>query len=68
MPYLQLSSPALPIGGFSYSQGLESAVNEGLITNEESSARDWIFAHLNSVIACGEAIYLDLSLPSLATK
>jgi urease accessory protein len=30
-------------------------VNEGVITNE-SSAREWIYANLTSVIACGEAI------------
>ncbi|MGL4575373.1 MAG: urease accessory protein UreF, partial [Burkholderiaceae bacterium] len=28
---LQLASPQLPVGGFSYSQGLEAAVNAGLV-------------------------------------
>jgi urease accessory protein len=31
---LQLSSPALPIGAFSYSQGLESAVAAGIVVDE----------------------------------
>jgi urease accessory protein len=31
---MQLASPALPVGGFSYSEGLESAVDTGLVGNE----------------------------------
>ncbi len=38
---LQLSSPALPIGGFSYSQGLESAVVAGLVSDENSLSQ-WV--------------------------
>lgn len=38
---LQLSSPALPIGGFAYSQGLEWAIEEGTI-HDYSSAQSWI--------------------------
>ena len=38
---LQLSSPSLPIGGFSYSQGFASAVDRGSIV-DESSALLWI--------------------------
>jgi urease accessory protein len=30
---LQLASPALPVGAYSYSEGLESLVNDGIITN-----------------------------------
>lgn len=33
---LQLSSPALPVGSFSYSQGLEAAVETKLVTDEMS--------------------------------
>jgi urease accessory protein len=33
-----LSSPALPMGGFSYSEGLESAVEAGLVHDEASTA------------------------------
>lgn len=38
---LQIASPALPIGGFSYSQGFESAVSAGLVTNAHE-ASDWL--------------------------
>ena len=33
-----LASPALPVGGFSYSEGLEAAVELGGISNEASAA------------------------------
>lgn len=32
---LQLSSPTLPVGAFAYSQGLEAAIDAGLINNRE---------------------------------
>ncbi|CAD6878485.1 Urease accessory protein UreF [Methylomonas albis] len=38
---LQLVSPGLPIGMYSYSQGLERAVDDGWITNAEQVA-DWL--------------------------
>jgi len=31
---LQLASPTLPVGAFSYSQGLEAAVEAGIVTRE----------------------------------
>jgi urease accessory protein len=34
-----LASPALPVGGFSYSEGLEAAVDAG-IANDEAKARE----------------------------
>jgi urease accessory protein len=36
-----LASPALPVGGFSYSEGLEAAVDDGRVTHEASAA-DWL--------------------------
>ncbi len=45
-----LASPALPVGGFSYSEGLESAVDKGLVTNEETAAA-WLIDHLHLSIA-----------------
>ena len=36
---LQLVSPALPIGAFAYSQGLEQAVASGWVTDEATAAR-----------------------------
>jgi urease accessory protein len=40
-----LASPALPVGGFSYSEGLESAVEAGRVDGE-SAAGDWLLAQL----------------------
>src|SRR5258708_25756227 len=38
---LQLASPALPVGAYSYSQGLESAIDEGIV-RDAASAEGWI--------------------------
>jgi urease accessory protein len=38
---LRLASPQLPIGGYSYSQGLEMAVEHGVVV-DAASARRWI--------------------------
>ena len=38
---LRLASPQLPIGGYSYSQGLEMAVEQGWV-QDEASARRWL--------------------------
>jgi urease accessory protein len=54
---LQLASPALPIGAYSYSQGLEWVVAEGLVHDMESTGR-WIGELLEGVIATGEAAIL----------
>ena len=54
MGLLQLSSPGLPIGGYSYSQGLEAAVDLGLV-RDETSASDWIRQQLELVMAQCEA-------------
>jgi urease accessory protein len=48
-----LASPALPIGGFSYSEGLESAVNAALVATE-SEASDWLTAQLNLTQSRGD--------------
>jgi urease accessory protein len=42
---LQLVSPALPIGAFAYSQGLEQAVASGWVTDEASAAQ-WLLGLL----------------------
>ncbi len=47
---LRLSSPALPVGAFSYSQGLEWAVESGQVTDEDS-AQQWIGSVLNAGMA-----------------
>jgi urease accessory protein len=50
---LHLASPTLPIGGFSYSQGLEGAIDSGLVHNAES-ADAWIRSGLLHVLATNE--------------
>jgi len=54
---LQLVSPTLPIGAYSYSQGLEWAVETGVVKNEDD-ARQWIGDCLEFGVARFEAIYL----------
>jgi urease accessory protein len=54
---LQLASPALPIGGYSYSQGLESAVEQGVV-RDAASAQRWIGDLLAHVVTCGDAAVL----------
>ncbi|QHE85037.1 urease accessory protein UreF [Hydrogenophaga sp. BPS33] len=43
---LWLASPALPVGGFSYSEGLEAAVDAGLV-HDESSATTWLIDQMH---------------------
>ena len=38
---LQLASPTLPVGAYSYSQGLEAAIEAGIVRDEET-AKAWI--------------------------
>jgi urease accessory protein len=51
---LQFASPALPIGGYSYSQGLEAALEQGIVT-DAASARAWIVRYLGEVAAQWDA-------------
>jgi urease accessory protein len=51
---LQLASPALPIGGYSYSQALEWMVEAGEV-RDAITAQAWIGEMLDMVIARGEA-------------
>jgi urease accessory protein len=45
-----LASPALPVGGFSYSEGMEGAVDAGLVTNE-ATAVNWLVDQLHLALA-----------------
>ena len=47
---LQFASPALPIGGYSYSQGLEAAMDAGIV-NDADTGRAWIARYLDEVVA-----------------
>jgi urease accessory protein len=47
---LWLASPALPVGGFSYSEGLEAAVDTGWVS-DEASASDWLVDQLHLALS-----------------
>jgi len=64
---LQFASPALPIGGYSYSQGLEAALEEGLVTDADS-ARAWIVRYLDDVVARWDAPMLWRLLGAFAAR
>jgi urease accessory protein len=51
---LRLASPMLPVGAFSYSQGLESAAELGWV-RDETSARSWIGDVMAHSVASFEA-------------
>jgi urease accessory protein len=54
---LHLASPTLPVGAYTYSQGLEWAVESGAIRNE-ASAGQWVGDCLSFSLASFEAVYL----------
>ena len=54
---MQLTSPSLPIGGYSYSQGLEFAISSGWV-HDATTASDWIHGLLKKTI-------INLDLPVL---
>jgi urease accessory protein len=57
MRLLQLASQALPIGGYSHSQGLEPAIETGVV-RDEASVATWIEAMLIHCIISFEVPYL----------
>ncbi|KAA8739933.1 urease accessory protein UreF [Pseudomonas koreensis] len=64
---LRLASPQLPIGGYSYSQGLEMAVDNGRVNNPDS-ARRWISDQLLLNLARFEAPLLLAHCQAAAEK
>ena len=51
---LQLASPTLPVGAYSYSQGLEAAIEAGVVV-DSASAQTWIADLLELAMARMEA-------------
>lgn len=60
-----LASPALPIGGFSYSEGLEAAVNAALVATE-AEASDWLHHQLHLTQSRGDMAAIAQAFPAWA--
>ncbi len=60
---LWLASPALPVGGFAYSEGLEAAVDAGLV-HDETSAGDWLLDHLHLGLARSDLAVVAQAVPA----
>ena len=60
---LWLASPALPVGGFSYSEGLESAVDAGLV-HDETSASGWLVDQLLLSLARSDLAVVAQAIPA----
>ncbi|ARU06555.1 urease accessory protein UreF [Comamonas serinivorans] len=58
-----LASPALPIGGFSYSEGLEAAIHAAQVTDEHD-AGDWLLAQLHLTQSRGDMAAIAQALPA----
>jgi urease accessory protein len=58
-----LASPALPVGGFSYSEGLEAAVEHALI-HDEDSAKLWLVDQLHLALARADLAVVAQAIPA----
>jgi urease accessory protein len=58
-----LASPALPVGGFSYSEGLEAAVDSTQVATE-SGASDWLVDQLHLSLARGDLAVIAKAIPA----
>jgi urease accessory protein len=64
---LRLASPALPIGAYSYSQGMESAIEHGLAVDADTAAA-WIGDQLQGPLGRWEAPVLWYCLQAAAQQ
>lgn len=60
---LWLASPALPVGGFSYSEGLEAAVDAGLV-HDEASAAAWLTDQLQLSLGRSDLAVMAQAIPA----
>jgi urease accessory protein len=60
---MQLASPALPVGGFSYSEGLEAAVEAALVRDEAGSG-DWLLDQLDLSLARADMPVVAQAVPA----
>jgi urease accessory protein len=63
MQLMWLASPALPIGGFSYSECLESAVDKGVAATE-SGAQAWLLDQLHLSLARADLAVVAQAIPA----
>jgi urease accessory protein len=57
-----LASPALPVGGFSYSEGLEAAIDRKIV--HAHNAADWLADQLHVTLARGDLAALSQAIPA----
>ena len=57
------ASPTLPVGGFSYSEGLEAAIDAGLVT-DEASAAGWLTDQLHLGLARSDLAVVARAIPA----
>ncbi len=60
---MQLASPALPVGGFSYSEALEAAVDSGLVA-DEIQAGNWLLDQLHLSLERADLPVVAAALPA----
>ena len=66
MQLMWLASPALPVGGFSYSECLEAAVDSALVTTE-SEASNWLVEQLHTSLARADLAVIVQAVPAWQT-
>lgn len=67
MQLMWLASPALPIGGFSYSECLEAGVDSGLIATE-NDAKNWLIDQLHTSLARADLALVAQAIPAWQAK
>ena len=64
LPLMWLASPALPVGGFSYSEGLESAIDAATQRGEILDCAQWLKDQLHLSLARSDLAVLAKALPA----